>query len=94
MIDAIFGPDAAAFPLAVLIFDACTIGAIVNASSRSRVAFYQADSSKTAWIIVLAIGLLLSPVGFIFSCVYFFGVRRRMQMTERDGDDRPANPKV
>ena len=43
------------------------IRAIVDVSEKSKVAFYQADSSKTAWIVVLAIGLIFSPLGLFFS---------------------------
>ena len=76
---AIFGPELPFGFAGVLIFWALPIAALVSASSLSRVAFYQAKSSKTAWIVILAVGLLLSPVGFFFALYYFIGVRRRVR---------------
>jgi hypothetical protein len=82
MVAMIFGPSlsfvGAGFVLMLAAY-ALPIMAIVDVSGKSRVAFYQANSSKTAWIVVLAIGLLLSPLGIISAAYYFLGVRRRVQ---------------
>lgn len=83
MIAEIFGPSLAGFGafyfLIVLVFWATPIAALVSAASLSRVAFYQARSSKTAWIVILAIGMLLSPMGLFLALYYFLGVRRRVR---------------
>ena len=85
----VFGPSIGfvgfGLVLAVLAY-ALPIMAIVDVSGKSRVAFYQANSSKTAWIIVLAIGLLLSPLGIFSSAYYFLGVRRRVLRFQKGSD--------
>jgi Na+/citrate or Na+/malate symporter len=83
----IFGPTLGGpFALLILWFWAMPISALVSVASQSKVAFYQAHSSKTAWIIILAVGLLLSPVGLFFSLYYFVFVRRRVRKFDRSAD--------
>jgi uncharacterized membrane protein len=86
----IFGPSFAGFGgaylLMVVAFWALPIAALVSVASLSRVAFYQAHSSKTAWIVILAIGILLSPVGFFFALYFFLLVRRRVRRFDPSAD--------
>jgi hypothetical protein len=62
------------------------IWAIVDVSAKSRVAFYQAGSSKTAWIVVLAIGLILSPLGLFSSGYYLVFARRKVLRFQKSSD--------
>jgi hypothetical protein len=90
MIAEIFGPSFPGFGgsylLTVLVFWALPIAALVSVASLSRAAFYQAHSSRTAWIIILAIGMLLSPIGFFFALYFFLGVRRRVRRFDGGSD--------
>jgi hypothetical protein len=90
MTGAIFGPSLAGFGgaylLMVIAFWVGPIAALVSVASQSRVAFYQAHSSKTAWIIILAVGILLSPIGFFFALYYFLLVRRRVRRFDQGVD--------
>jgi hypothetical protein len=90
MIAEVFGPSFPGFGgsylLTLLVFWVLPIAALVSASSFSRVAFYQAHSSKTAWIVILAVGMLLSPVGVFFALYYFSFVRRRVRRFDRGAD--------
>ena len=86
----IFGPSVAgfggAYVLMIFAFWALPIAALVSVASQSRVAFYQAHSSKTAWIVILAVGLPLAPFGFFFALYYFALVRRRVRRFDRSAD--------
>jgi len=85
----IFGPSLSFVGVGfvfMLVAYALPIVAIVDVSGKSRVAFYQANSSKTAWIVVLAIGLLLTPVGIFFAAYYFLGVLRRVARFQKSSD--------
>lgn len=61
MFGVIYGPSALVVTPLLLVLWAMSILAIVNASKKSAVAFYQARSSKTAWIVVLAVSMLATP---------------------------------
>ncbi|MFY9783409.1 MAG: hypothetical protein WAK12_07740 [Acidimicrobiales bacterium] len=83
MIDATFGlvfNSFFGFGLIVMVFVwVLQIAALVSVASMSRVAFYQANSSKTGWVLILAVGLLVFPVGFFFASYYFLGVQQRVR---------------
>ena len=77
MIGLIFGPDVTVVGPLMLLLWAVPIAAIVSASKKTAVAFYQAKSSKTAWIVVLAVSNL-TPFGWILATVYFASVRPKV----------------
>jgi hypothetical protein len=77
MIAAIFGPNATIFAPLMMVLWVAPILANVNASKKTGVAFYQAKSSKTAWIVVLAVSNL-TPFGWILATIYFASVRPKV----------------
>jgi hypothetical protein len=90
MVSEIIGPLFPSFAgmglVMLIVFWGLPIAALVSVGSLSRVAFYQAHSSKAAWIVILAIGLVLTPVGFFFALYYFLGVWRCVRRFERNSD--------
>ena len=54
-----------------------TVWAVVDASSRSRVAFYVAGYNRTAWIVVLVTAFFFA-LGAIPATVYLLGARPRV----------------
>jgi len=77
MIGLIVGPSAKVFGPLMLVLWAVPIAAIANASKKTAVAFHQAKSSKTAWIVVLAVDNL-TPFGWLLASDYFAFVRPRV----------------
>jgi hypothetical protein len=88
MVDVIFGLVINSFFglgfVVVVLAWALQISALVSVASKSKVAFYQANSSKTAWVIILAVGLLIFPVGVFFAGYYFLGVQLRVRRFDRN----------
>jgi hypothetical protein len=75
---AIFGPDLLVVTL--LLVWGVPIWAILDASSRSRAAFYRAGSSKTGWIVVIAASaFLLGPIGMCLAAIYLLWVRPKVK---------------
>lgn len=80
----IVGPDLVAVALSLLVLYAVPIWALVDVANHSRVAFYQAKSSRTAWIILLAVGMALEPIGLILGVGYLAFTRRRVRRFDAD----------
>jgi hypothetical protein len=79
----IFGPDIFVALIALLIGLATLvipIWAIVDAASRPSGAFAAAGSSKTMWIVIIAVAWVLTGiVGLILGAVYLGNIRPRVR---------------
>jgi Protein of unknown function (DUF2516) len=53
--------------------------AIVDALSRPSLAFYQADTHKTAWVMVLAVSTFIG-IGFFLGAYYLMSVRHKVKL--------------
>ena len=74
-----FGP---ALPIVVLLGIALPLWAIVDAISRSAVAFYVEGSIKSAWIIVLLVFTFVLGIGILLAALYLVSVRRKVQQVQ------------
>jgi hypothetical protein len=63
-------------PLAVL---GIQVWALVDAAMRPDAVWKAAGSSKTLWVVLLAVGLVLSIIGLVLAIVYLAGVRGRLK---------------
>ena len=62
--------------LASLVF---VVWALVDAAIRSKEAFAQVGQSKTLWIVLLLVGLVVfPPIGGILGVVYLKRIRRKV----------------
>jgi hypothetical protein len=81
----IFGPDAALVlivPIIILALIGLSVWAIVDVSSHSKKDFYEAGSSKTAWIIVIAVFTFLYGFGAFIAIYYLIRVRPKVLAIE------------
>jgi hypothetical protein len=81
----IFGPDiilVLLIPMVLLAFVGISIWAIVDVSSHSKRDFYEAGSSKVAWIVVIALFTFLYGFGFFIALYYLIGVRPKVLQVE------------
>lgn len=91
MLGMVFGPDLVVAVLFILIplgFLGLSIYAIVDVSSHSRVDFYEAGSSKAAWIVVIGVFTLFYGFGCLIAAYYLIAVRPkvlRIEVARRDG---------
>jgi hypothetical protein len=68
------------FVLIALATLAVSIWAIVDAASRPSGAFAAAGSNKTMWIVLVAVGWVVTGVlGLILACVYLGSIRPRVR---------------
>ena len=56
---------------------------IVDVADHTRVAFYAAGYSRSAWLVVLGAGIFLWPAAFVASLVYWLRARPRVVRAER-----------
>ncbi len=81
----IFGPDlliVLVVPMVLLAFVGLSIWAIVDVSSHSKRDFYEAGSSKVAWIIVIAIFTFFYGFGCFIAIYYLIRVRPKVRKIE------------
>jgi Protein of unknown function (DUF2516)/Phospholipase_D-nuclease N-terminal len=81
-VNMIIGPGllfVASIPLVVF---GLSIWAIVDVSSHSKRDFYEAGSSKVAWIIVIALFTFLYGFGSLIAIFYLIGVRPKVRKVE------------
>jgi hypothetical protein len=81
----IFGPDVAfvlLVPILLLALIGLSIWAIVDVSSHSKRDFYEAGSSKVAWIIVIALFTFLYGFGSFIAIYYLLRVRPKVLQIE------------
>jgi hypothetical protein len=102
MLGMVFGPDlfvALLFILIPLCFLGLSIYAIVDVSSHSKVEFYEAGYSKTAWIVVIGFFTLFYGFGCLIAAYYMVAIRpkvvrialaRQGTFTALDRDDRTS----
>jgi hypothetical protein len=65
--------------LIVLAFIALPIWALIDAASRPDAVWTAADQSKTMWIVLLVIGILIVfPVGIIVALIYLLSIRQKL----------------
>ncbi len=77
----IFGPDLVIVlmvPIVVLALLGTSIWAIVDVSSHSKRDFYEAGSSKTAWIVVIAVFTFFYGFGVFIALYYLIRVRPKV----------------
>jgi hypothetical protein len=81
----VFGPDAAfllLIPLLMLALVGLSIWAIVDVSSHSKQDFYEAGSSKVAWIVVIALFTFCYGFGSFIAIYYLLRVRPKVLQIE------------
>ena len=81
----IFGPDlliVLLIPILILALIGVSIWAIVDVSSHSKRDFYEAGSSKVAWIIVIAFFTLFYGFGAFIALYYLIRVRPKVLNVE------------
>ena len=78
----IFGPDLIIVAVLPLVVFGLSIWAIVDVSSHSKRDFYEAGSSKTAWIVMIALFTLLYGFGCLIAIYYLIRVRPKVRMIE------------
>jgi hypothetical protein len=81
----IFGPDVAIVlivPIIILTLIGVSVWAIVDVASHSKRDFYEAGSSKTAWIIVIAVFTFFYGFGVVIAIYYLIGVRPKVLTIE------------
>ena len=66
------------FILIGLIIFIATIVALVDAARRPSQAFDAAGTSKTLWVVLLAVGLLIGLLGLIAMIIYFASIRPKV----------------
>lgn len=79
---AIFGPDLLIVAIIPLVLLGLSIWAIVDVSSHSKRDFYEAGSSKVAWIIVISVSTFFYGFGSLIAIYYLIRVRRKVCMVE------------
>jgi cellobiose-specific phosphotransferase system component IIC len=82
----IIGPDIVVVLLAlVFIFSlfALSVYAIIDIASHSRVDFYRAGYSKTAWIVVICVCTLFWGFGVFNAAYYLIAVRPKVRRVEK-----------
>jgi hypothetical protein len=67
---------------------AVTIAALFSAARRPDEAWRQVKSSRSFWVVLLAVGMIMIPFGLVFAIVYLLGPGRRFRRAAR----RPAPP--
>jgi hypothetical protein len=85
MLAAVFGPDLLIGLLFLFIplgFLGLSIYAIVDVSSHSKVDFYVAGYSRTAWIVVIGLLTLLYGFGSLIAVYYLIVVRPKVVRVE------------
>jgi hypothetical protein len=81
----IFGPDllfVLAVPIVLLVLIGLSIWALVDVSSHSKRDFYEAGSSKVAWIIVIAVFTFFYGFGCLIAIYYLLRVRPKVLRIE------------
>ncbi|MHB8379762.1 MAG: DUF2516 family protein [Acidimicrobiales bacterium] len=78
----IFGPDLLIIAAIPLVLFGLSIWAIVDVSSHSKGDFYQAGSSKVAWIIVIALFTFFYGFGSFIAIFYLIRVRPKVRKVE------------
>jgi hypothetical protein len=94
MLSAVFGPDLLilfGFILIPLCFLGFSIFAIVDASSHSKLDFYAAGYSKTAWIVVIGVFTLFYGFGCLNAAYYLIAVRPKIVRIEAARRSPPPN---
>ena len=71
------GPIELLIILGMLAF-AVPVWAVVDASLRPDSQWAAADQNKLVWVLVLGLGILAGPVGFVLAIVYFASVRPKL----------------
>jgi hypothetical protein len=84
----IFGASGALMGLLITLFALASLGvtiwAIADAASRPSGAFTAAGSNKVMWIVIIAVGWLVTGVvGLILACVYLASIRPRVKAITR-----------
>jgi hypothetical protein len=85
MFGMIFGPDLLVVVLFIFIpvcFLGLSIFALVDVSSHSKVDFYAAGYSRTAWIVVIGAFTLFYGFGCLIAAYYLIAVRPRVLRIE------------
>jgi general stress protein CsbA len=86
----IFGPDllvALFFVVVIVALVGISIWAIVDVASHSKEDFYSAGSSKTAWIVVIALFTVVYGFGSLIAIYYLVWVRPKVQRVEMQSLD-------
>ena len=86
----IFGPDVALVlivPIIILTLIGLSVWAFADVSSHSKRDFYEAGSSKTTWIIVIAVFTFFYGFGVFIAIYYLIRVRPKVLTIET----RPAS---
>lgn len=81
----IFGPDlliVLLIPILILALVGISVWAIVDVSSHSKRDFYEAGSSKVAWIIVIAFFTFFYGFGSFIALYYLIRVRPKVLKIE------------
>jgi hypothetical protein len=81
----IFGPDVIIvilIPILILALVGLSIWAIVDVSSHSKRDFYEAGSSKVAWIVVIALFTFFYGFGSFIAIYYLIRVRPKVLRIE------------
>lgn len=82
LVSEVFGPDILIVAAVPLVLFGLSIWAIVDVSSHSKRDFYEAGSSKVAWIIVIALFTFFYGFGSLIAVFYLIRVRPQVRMVE------------
>ncbi len=85
MLGAVFGPDlliAVVFLLIPLGFVGLSVVAVVDVCSHSKVDFYAAGYSRTAWVVVIGALTLFYGFGCLNAAYYLIAVRPKVRQIE------------
>ncbi len=86
----IFGPDILIVALIPLFVFGLSIWAIVDVSSHSQRDFYEAGSSKVAWIVVIAVFTFFIGFGCLIAAYYLIAVRPKVRRIEAGQSASPG----
>lgn len=86
----IFGPNLLVVGFIFFILFGCSIWAIIDASSHSKRDFYEAGSSKVAWIVVIAVFTLFFSFGCLIAIYYLIRVRPRVRRIDNSHIESPV----
>jgi len=82
LVSEIFGPDLIIVGLFTFVLFGFSNWAIIDASSHSKRDFYEAGSSKIAWIIVIALFTFFYGFGCLIAIYYLNWVRPKVRRIE------------
>ena len=78
----IFGPDLLIVGAFTFVLFGLSIWAIIDVSSHSKRDFYEAGSSKVAWIVVIALFTFFYGFGCLIAIYYLIRVRPKVRIVE------------